>query len=123
MNNTRKKKILVLIDWYLPGYKAGGPIQSAANLVARLKGDFDFAVITADTDFNDTAPYPNIKSDEWTILPDGTRLYYFSKKEKKFSTLKKLILKEQADVIYLNSLFSVFYSIYPLLIRTWSAGP
>ena len=27
------------------------------------------------------------------------------------------MLKEQADVIYLNSLFSVFFTIYPLLIR------
>ncbi|CAN5434615.1 hypothetical protein BH10BAC1_BH10BAC1_14720 [soil metagenome] len=29
-----KKKVLIFIDWYLPGYKAGGPRQSVANLVA-----------------------------------------------------------------------------------------
>ena len=32
-----KKKILIFIDWYLPGYKAGGPVQSVANLVENLK--------------------------------------------------------------------------------------
>ena len=83
MNATNKKKIVVLIDWYLPGYKAGGPIQSVANIVARLKGDFDFAIITDDTDANETKPYPNIKSNEWNVLADGTRVYYFSQQEKK----------------------------------------
>ena len=119
MNNTPRKKILVLIDWYLPGYKAGGPIQSVANMVARLKSDFEFAIVTGDTDENETQPYPNIKSDAWNILNDGTRVYYFSQSEKKFSTLKKIILQEQADVIYINSLFSVFFTLYPLVIRKY----
>ena len=117
MSLEKRKKVVVLIDWYLPGYKAGGPIQSVANMVERMKKVFDFAIITSDTDANETSPYPEIKSDEWNTLPDGTRVYYFSKKELQFSTLKKIMLKEQADVIYLNSLFSVFFTIYPLLIR------
>ena len=117
MSQEKRKKVVVLIDWYLPGYKAGGPIQSVANLVARLKEYFDFAIITADTDANETVPYPGIHSNAWNTLPDGTRVYYFSKKEQRFSKLKKIMLKEQADVIYLNSLFSLFFTIYPLLIR------
>jgi hypothetical protein len=32
-----KIKVLVFIDWYLPGYKAGGPIQSVANIISQLK--------------------------------------------------------------------------------------
>lgn len=119
MDTVKKKKVVVLIDWYLPGYKAGGPIQSVASMVACMKDVFDFAIITSDTDAGTTEPYPNIESNEWNILADGTRVYYFSKEEKKFSTLKKIILKEQADVIYLNSLFSVFFTLYPLRIRKY----
>lgn len=111
------KKVLVLIDWYLPGYKAGGPIQSVANIISHLKNELDFAIITANTDLHETTPYPNIKSNEWNILPDGTRVYYFSKENQNLNALKKIILAEQADVIYLNSLFSVFFTIYPLYIR------
>ncbi|MEO5570210.1 MAG: glycosyltransferase [Bacteroidia bacterium] len=117
MTGTRKKKILVLVDWYLPGYKAGGPIQSVANMVARLKNDFEFAIITSDTDDNETVPYTSVKSDSWNMLADGTRVYYFSKEGRKFSALKKVLLQEHADVIYLNSLFSVFFTMYPLIIR------
>jgi hypothetical protein len=32
-----KKKILVFVDWYLPGYKAGGQIRSVASMVGHLK--------------------------------------------------------------------------------------
>ncbi len=32
----------LFIDWYLPGFRAGGPIQSMANLVAHLSSDFRF---------------------------------------------------------------------------------
>ena len=117
MNPARKKKMVVLIDWYLPGYKAGGPIQSVASMVSRLNDEFDFAIITADTDLHETTPYAGIRSDEWNTLVDGSRVYYFSKTEKHFSKLKQLMLDEQADVIYLNSLFSVFFTIYPLIIR------
>ncbi len=119
MNEKRRKKIVVLIDWYLPGYKAGGPIQSVANMVVRLKEDFEFVIITGDTDESETTPYTTVKSDAWNTLSDGTRVYYFSKNGRKFGTLKKIMLKEQADVFYLNSLFSVFFTMYPLIIRKY----
>lgn len=110
-----KIKILVFIDWYLPGYKAGGPIQSVANIVSHLKNDFDFKVITADTDLHETQPYSNIKSDAWNDC-NGTEVYYFSAAKQTYSRLKMLMQKEQFDVIYINSLFSKFFALYPLLI-------
>ena len=106
MTSTKRKKIVVLIDWYLPGYKAGGPIQSVASMVARMKDEFDFAIITSDTDASETSPLAGVKSDEWNITKEGTRVYYFSKKKRSYNTLKKLMLAEQADVFYLNSLSS-----------------
>ncbi len=56
-----KKKILVFIDWYIPGFKAGGPIRSCANIVQHLSSDFEFYFITSDTDYCEDKPYENIK--------------------------------------------------------------
>lgn len=112
-----QKKIVVLIDWYLPGYKAGGPIQSVANMVQHLKTDFDISVITTDTDLHETTSYSTVESNKWTTAPDGTRTYYFSKSALNFGNLKKIILGERADFIYINSLFSVNFTILPLIIR------
>jgi len=109
-----KKKILVFIDWFLPGYKAGGPIQSCANLIAHLKNDFDFSVITRDTDYCETLSYPNIKSDEWNVLPDGTRVYYISKNNLNKKTIENLIATERFDTAYLNGIYSFYFSLLPL---------
>ena len=116
----RKKKVVVLVDWYLPGYKAGGPIQSVSNIVGHLKDEFDFCIITSDTDLHATEPYSSIRADEWNIRPDGSKVYYFSSANRSYSNLRKLLLEEQADVFYLNSLFSIFFTIYPLRIRNKS---
>jgi len=56
-------KILTSVGYYLPGYKAGGPIRTLANMVDKLGDDFQFKIVTADRDFDDMKPYPEIKLD------------------------------------------------------------
>ena len=41
---SAKKTILILCDWFLPGYLAGGPIQSIATLTQQLGNDIDFKI-------------------------------------------------------------------------------
>jgi glycosyltransferase involved in cell wall biosynthesis len=110
-----KTKILIFIDWYLPGYKAGGPIQSVANLVAHLKTDFDISIITRDTDYSETIPYSDVKSNRW-IVSDGIRIYYASKDQLSYSTIYKLIEEESFDYIYLNGIYSLYFTLIPLFI-------
>jgi glycosyltransferase involved in cell wall biosynthesis len=112
-----KKKVLVFIDWYLPGYKAGGPIQSVANIVAHLKDDFEFNIVTGDRDLHSDVIYDNIKLNQWNLREDGSSVYYISSDQQNIATIKKLILASQADVIYLNSLFSKTFTIFPLIVR------
>ena len=108
-----KKKVLIFIDWYLPGYKAGGPIQSVANLVAHLKDECDFLIITRDTDYCESEPYPNVKCDAWNVV-DGTKVYYFSQNALTRSNISKLIRKTEFDVVYLNGIFSLYFTLFPL---------
>ena len=117
LDTKAKKKVLVFVDWYLPGYKAGGQIRSVASMVGHLKNEFEFRIITSDSDLHADAPYENIKSNTWIKRDDGSYVYYFSSNNKSKTKLKQLIFEEQADYIYLNSLFSVFYTLYPLMIR------
>ena len=34
------KRILVMIDWFEPAYKAGGPIRTVSNMVKLLQDHF-----------------------------------------------------------------------------------
>lgn len=114
---TRKKKILVFVDWYLPGYKAGGQIRSVANMAWYLRDQYDFYIVTSDTDLHDSTPYPGIKTNTWTLGPDGTQVLYLPSSQQNYKRIKEIILAERADIIYLNSFFSKVFTIYPLMVR------
>jgi glycosyltransferase involved in cell wall biosynthesis len=110
-----KKTILLFIDWYLPGYKAGGPIQSCANLVDHLQEDYCFKIVTRDTDYCETKPYENVKSNQWNTINSNTLVYYFSSDELNKKNIYKLIENTEFDVVYLNGIFSYLFTIIPLL--------
>ena len=54
-----------MVDWYAPGFKAGGPIRSAVNFADQLENDLDIFVLTTDRDLGDTQAYPGILADQW----------------------------------------------------------
>jgi glycosyltransferase involved in cell wall biosynthesis len=109
-----KKKIAVFIDWFLPGYKAGGPITSVSNLINTLKKNFDFFIITSDRDLNETKPYQNIQTNKW-LKKNSYNIIYLSPSSQNLKTYKKIINKNHFDKIYINSLFSLKFAILPLI--------
>lgn len=109
-----KKRILICIDWYEPGFKAGGPIRSVANIVSALKDDYEFYILTSAYDLGETEPYPNITMNEW-FDEDGLFLKYLDKDLLNHGTIKRNILEIRPDVIYLNSLFSKTFTLFPLM--------
>ena len=110
-----KKKILICIDWYEPGFKAGGPIRSVVNIVAALKDDFEFYILTSAYDLGETEPYEGIETDKWMDQGD-IFIKYMSKKNLNTSSIKGNIKEIQPDAIYLNSLFSKLFTLTPLSI-------
>jgi len=110
-----KKKILCFADYYLPGYKAGGPIQSIVNLVENLSDEFEFDIICNDHDLLDRQPYPNVKIDEWNAVSKA-RVFYASRKSLNFKIIKKLLNETKYDLLYFNSFFSFKFTIFPLSI-------
>jgi len=111
---NRKPRILIFIDWYLPGYRAGGPTRSCVNLIEHLKGDVDFSVVTRDADYMRDDKFPGVKSNEWNVLPDETRVYYFSEDGLSKAAIYSLLDNEQYDGVYLNGIFSKYFTITPL---------
>lgn len=112
----RKKNILVLSDWYSPAYKAGGPVKSLAALTHHLKNDFNFYVLTSNKDAFSKNPLP-VKANEWIISNNGEKVYYLGDEKISISKLAEVIQSVDYDFIYLNSFFSKYFSIYPLLLK------
>lgn len=111
--STEKKRILVCIDWFEPGFKAGGPIRSVANLVNALKNDYEFYILTSAYDLGETKPYPGIELNEW-FDREGVFVKYLGEKAMTMSSVQSNIQEIEPDVLYLNSLFSKLFTIAPL---------
>jgi glycosyltransferase involved in cell wall biosynthesis len=105
-----KPKIAILIDWYLPGTKAGGPVRSVYSLVHLLKEEFDFYIITSNKDLGETEAYKDVKSDS-LIQENGVHVYYFSVNNLTTDNLLSLFEKINPELIYLNSFWSTPFSV------------
>lgn len=109
-----KPKVLVFIDWYLPGYKAGGPVRSMANLADHLRDRVDLHIVTTDTDYTEASPYTNVVADRWTTLPGGEKVWYASKGGVNARTWRQLLAKEAWTTVYINGIYSRWFSMMPL---------
>lgn len=113
---TERRKILVTASYYLPGYRAGGPIRSVLNLVRALQDTYDFSIVTRNRDLGQKEPYREINANNWTKT-DGVSVYYGDREALSFGGLRKLLNNERYDAIYLNSFFDPSLSIQPLILR------
>lgn len=110
-----KPKVLIFIDWFTPGYKAGGPTTSNVNIVNHLSDDFDFWIITSDTDYHAESPYSDVVPNCW-VDRGNCHVWYFSRSSLSFNAIAKVAEEVNASVWYINGIYSRFYSIFPLII-------
>ena len=111
-----KPCVLVLSSAYLPGYLAGGPVRSIANLIHRFGRDFTWKVITGDRDFKSQAPYGDVPIDRWCRVGSAD-VYYASPEALGAGRMLRLIRDTPHDLLYLNSFFDPRFSALPMLAR------
>lgn len=110
---TERKTVLAFIDWYRPGYKAGGTITAFGNFVDHLEDDIEFKIVTRNNDYSDTEDYPKIQPNTWTPLGKGS-CYYMSSSELSVNSIKQIINATPHDMVYVNGIFSFYFSILPV---------
>ncbi len=110
MNVRRKIKVLCVSDYYLPGFKGGGPIRTIANMCELLGGEFDFWIFTRDRDLGSKVSYPDINVDEWVDM-SGVKMFYASPGSFGLFGFLRASKQGEFDLLYLNSFFSISASI------------
>lgn len=113
---SNRPVVLTFTRHYLPGFRAGGPIRSIANLVARLGDEFEFRIVTSDRDLGDSERYPGLTGRQWS--PVG-RAYvrYLDPQDFSLATLRAIINQTPHHLIYLNSFFDPWFTIRVLINR------
>ena len=114
-------KLLIFHDFFLPGNKGGGPVQSLKNLVAAIIHQTEIYVITSAYDLNDTKPYENIKLNGWNkISIENKEVHiWYADKTIIYSDYLKNIKALQPNCVFFNCIYSVNFFILPLLFKRW----
>ena len=116
MNSADKRpRVLLFIDWFYPGFKAGGPVTSNLNMMEALRNEIDFFVVTRHTDYGDTTPYSEVPPDRWVALKEGLFVYYISDRKLSGTALWRIAKRAACPIWYVNGIYSPFFSILPLL--------
>lgn len=108
-------KVLIFIDWFAPGYKAGGPITSNVNIVDHLSDGIEFYVITSSYDYHAPEPYANVVENKWVDY-HGAKVMYVNPSKLSWKTLKNAAKEADCSIWYINGIYSRYYSIYPLFL-------
>src|SRR5688572_18091469 len=107
------RTIFISIPWFHPAFKAGGPIQSIANMVNEVKTDINYYIFCGNTDLNNTT-LEGIETGKWIKYNNHTQVWY-ADPQKRSDTIVKLTEKIKPDVIFIIGIFSWHFNLVPLL--------
>jgi glycosyltransferase involved in cell wall biosynthesis len=108
----RRRRILVVIPNYVPGYKSGGPVRSVEGLVAQLGEEATIRIVTSDRDLGDRSPYPDLATGIWHGVGRAEVMYLSRRSYRR--RLGSIIADFETDVVYLNVLFSPTFALLPV---------
>ncbi len=105
--------VFITIPWFSPAFRAGGPIQSIANLVENFNENINYRIFCGNTDLNGEI-LSNIEFDKWVNFNSYTKVWYSSNKKNGKNILEQIKITN-SDVLFIVGLFSWKYNIVPLL--------
>ena len=114
-----RPRILLFCRTYLPGFLAGGPVRTLANLVEALGDELDFHIVTLDRDFGQAEAYPGIVHDRF--VPVGkAQVRYMAPGSVSAAAIDAIIAHVRPDILYLNSIMDRIFP--PRVLRSRRSG-
>lgn len=109
-------RVLISYEYFLPAYKAGGPVQSINNTAKMLSGidGVETYILCSNKDLDGTTS--DVVTDRWVEFTSGIHVYYCSITPDK-ATVNKIITELNPSVIFINGLYSLPYTVYPLMSK------
>jgi glycosyltransferase involved in cell wall biosynthesis len=105
--------VFISIPWFHPAFRAGGPVQSIANLVNEFREDITYKIFCGNTDLNNTS-LENIETGKWVFYNECTEVWYASPHDRS-SVLLKQLEKTKPDILFIIGIFSWHFNLVPLL--------
>lgn len=85
-------------------------------MVKLIAGEYKIYILTSDRDHGDQNSYQGINTDQWLDHDGLAKVKYLSLERQNYKSIKENISAINPDFVYLNSMFSKLFSLYPLWI-------
>lgn len=107
------KKILILIPWFHPAYKAGGPVRSIHHMLRAFEEEqgLEFYVFCSNQDLDGSVL--QVKTDAWTDYTRNSKVWYCSAHVG--NHLKQQIENIKPTAFFVVGIFDPAYNFKPLL--------
>lgn len=113
--------VMILSDYFAPGFRGGGCLRAVLHLVEHLKSDFQLRIITRNHDLGVGASY-SVEEMEATRVELDCEIAYLPSGWRGCGELLVSVRAFKPDVVYLNSCFSPRMTLLPLALRAWLPG-
>lgn len=107
-----ENEVYIFIPWFYPAYRAGGPVQSIANMVEQFHENLTYKIFCGNKDLGNTLL--DVEPDKWLTYNNHLQVYYASKANS-LSYIHKEIKRTRPRVIFINGIYSWRFNLYPLL--------
>lgn len=114
--DKKKPKVLIMTEWFVPGFRAGGPIKSMATFCENMNDHLDIYVLTTNKDLGEQKPYPHVQTNKWVEVYEKGYSVNYMDGYNVFSIYSQII-KIQPDYIYLNSMYSFYFSFFIVILK------
>jgi glycosyltransferase involved in cell wall biosynthesis len=100
--------------YFEPGFRAGGPIRSVAQIIDTISDRVNLRLITSDRDIHSSTPYDGLSGN--SIARGRSRIHYVNTRSpyQIFCTLRS-IRARPLHLLYLNSLWSPTFTALPII--------
>ena len=89
-------------------------MRSVANIVDHLRDEFDFFIITRNTDYLSDEPYADVRANQWVEFKSGVSVFYLSVENQNIKFISNLVRSVDFDLGYVNGIYSFYFSILPV---------
>ena len=117
-----KPIVLLPVRYFLPAYKAGGPVRTLKAMVEYLSDTHQFKILALDRDLGERSPFPSIRLNEWNQA-GLAKVRYFPPNLMLPFRLVRTLRNSEFNILYLNSFFDPMFTLVPLLARRLGLVP
>jgi glycosyltransferase involved in cell wall biosynthesis len=115
-------KLLFFYDHFYPAFKAGGPVQSLANMVRNLCQEYECFIVCKPHEINESVSLERIQINQWNDWEGKAKVYYWNYSFSNRKELLHIIDAVQPDTVFVNGLYSFYFNMLPVVYALRTKG-